>query len=64
MVGRCGAGDRFNLAQLHLKRGALLEAKADFERYLASSPPADWAEKARRGILYCSAVMGGGQKAG
>ncbi len=50
------ADARFNLAQLQLKRGALAEAKAEFERYLSADPPADWADKARRAIRYCAAA--------
>lgn len=58
------ADARFNLAQLNLKRGALSEAKAHFERYLASDPPPDWADKARRAILYCSAASEGREDLG
>jgi tetratricopeptide (TPR) repeat protein len=47
----------FNLAQLELKRGALAEAKMHFERYLSHNPPAEWAEKARRAILYCATAL-------
>ncbi len=44
----------FNLAQLRMKAGAVDEAKALYERYLALDPPADWALTARRAIQYCS----------
>lgn len=52
------ADARFNLAQIELKRGALGEAKAHFERYLETGPPPDWADKARRAILYCATAIG------
>lgn len=51
------ADGRFNLAQLELKRGELLAAKAHYELYLAGDPPADWAAKARRAITYCAAKL-------
>lgn len=43
----------FNLAQIDLSAGDLAAAKARFEAYLAVDPPSDWAEKARKAILYC-----------
>lgn len=53
----CHADALFNLAQLNMKRGALGEAKALYERYLHCDPPSDWAAKARKAIRYCSARM-------
>ena len=44
----------FNLAQLRLQAGDLGPAKALYERYLALDPPADWAAKARKAIVYCA----------
>jgi len=45
----------FNLAQLRMKAGAMSDAKALYVRYLALGPPEDWAAKARKAILLCSA---------
>ena len=53
----CHADALFNLAQLTLKRGALGDAKALYERYLHCDPPSDWAAKARKAIHYCAARM-------
>jgi hypothetical protein len=47
----------FNLAQLRMKEGDIATAKYQFERYLASNPPADWAAKARKAIMYCTARL-------
>jgi tetratricopeptide (TPR) repeat protein len=47
----------FNLAQLQMKAGDMAAAKALYERYLALSPPADWAATARKAILYCTARL-------
>ena len=47
----------FNLAQIELNDGDLAAAKARFETYLSGKPPPDWAEKARRAILYCAAQL-------
>lgn len=47
----------FNLAQIELNGGDLAAAKARFEEYLAADPPSDWAEKARKAILYCTAKL-------
>jgi tetratricopeptide (TPR) repeat protein len=47
----------FNLAQLKMKDGAMGEAKALYERYLALAPPADWAATARKAIAYCAAHL-------
>lgn len=47
----------FNLAQIEMSRGDLVAAKARFETYLSGHPPEDWAEKARRAILYCNAKL-------
>jgi len=47
----------FNLAQIDLNAGDLAAAKARFEEYLAADPPSDWAEKARKAILYCTAKL-------
>jgi tetratricopeptide (TPR) repeat protein len=47
----------FNLAQIELSGGDLAAAKARFEQYLAADPPSDWAEKARKAILYCTAKL-------
>lgn len=47
----------FNLAQIDLNAGDLAAAKARFEQYLAADPPSDWAEKARKAILYCTAKL-------
>jgi tetratricopeptide (TPR) repeat protein len=53
-----GYGDAlFNLAQLELKRGALAQARALYDAYLASDPPAEWAAKARRALTYCIAQL-------
>lgn len=54
------ADARFNLAQLELKRGALLDARMHFERYLASGPSPEWADIARRAIRYCSTAEAAG----
>lgn len=47
----------FNLAQLDLKNGDLTAAKAGYEAYLRTNPPADWAAKARKAIMYCTAKL-------
>ncbi|MBL8550303.1 MAG: tetratricopeptide repeat protein [Hyphomonadaceae bacterium] len=47
----------FNLAQLDLQRGDLKAAKARYEDYLAGDPPPDWAAKARKAIMYCTAQL-------
>ena len=47
----------FNLAQLELNRGDLLAARARFETYLSGQPPADWADKARKAIVYLNARL-------
>jgi tetratricopeptide (TPR) repeat protein len=47
----------FNLAQLRMKTGDMTGAKLLYERYLALDPPEDWAQKARRAIQYCSALL-------
>jgi tetratricopeptide (TPR) repeat protein len=44
----------FNLAQLRMKAGAMAEATALFQRYLALGPPEEWARTARRALRYCS----------
>jgi tetratricopeptide (TPR) repeat protein len=45
----------FNLAQLRLRAGDVDVARSLYERYLTLDPPPDWAETARRAILYCAA---------
>ena len=45
----------FNLAQLRMKAGAMAEASALYQRYLALDPPEEWARTARRALRYCSA---------
>jgi tetratricopeptide (TPR) repeat protein len=47
----------FNLAQLRMKAGQVGAAKALYERYLALDPPDDWAAKARKAIVYCTARL-------
>jgi len=47
----------FNLAQIELRGGDVAAAKARFEAYLAANPPSEWAEKARKAILYCNAKL-------
>lgn len=47
----------FNLARLDVKRGDLAAAKTGYEAYLRTNPPADWAAKARRAIMYCTAKL-------
>jgi tetratricopeptide (TPR) repeat protein len=49
----------FNLARLRMKSGDLEAAKALYERYLALDPPDDWAAKARKAVLYCTAHLAG-----
>jgi tetratricopeptide (TPR) repeat protein len=44
----------FNLAQLTMKAGDLAAAKALYERYLTLDPPDDWAQTARKAIVYCA----------
>lgn len=47
----------FNLAQIELSGGNIAAAKQRFEAYLAADPPPDWADKARKAILYCAAKL-------
>jgi tetratricopeptide (TPR) repeat protein len=47
----------FNLAQLTMRADDMAAAKALYERYLALDPPDDWAQTARKAILYCTAQM-------
>ncbi len=47
----------FNLAQLDLKRGEIAAAKAGYEAYLRTNPSDDWAAKARKAIMYCTAKL-------
>ena len=47
----------FNLAQLRMKAGELAAAKGLYERYLALGPPPEWAETARKAVLYCAAGL-------
>jgi tetratricopeptide (TPR) repeat protein len=49
----------FNLAQLQMKAGDLEAAKGLYERYLALEPPEEWAAKARKAVLYCTAHLAG-----
>ncbi len=47
----------FNLAQLRMNAGEMAAAMALFERYLALDPPREWAQTARKAILYCLAKL-------
>lgn len=47
----------FNLARLDVKRGDVAAAKAGYEAYLRTKPPEDWAAKARKAIMYCTAKL-------
>src|SRR5579871_786171 len=47
----------FNLAQLRMNAGDVRAAMGLYERYLALDPPKDWAQTARKAILYCQAKL-------
>lgn len=47
----------FNLAQIRMDRGDLAAARSLFERYLATNPPSDWDQTARRALRYCQAQL-------
>jgi hypothetical protein len=40
-----------------MKLGAMSEAKALYERYLALGPPDEWAATARKAIVYCASEL-------